>query len=654
MCGIAGILAEGSNTIKPDIYISKIQKALQHLSHRGPDASGIHIDKDQKIVFGHTRLSILDLSARANQPMQLDDLNITITYNGEIYNFKSLKKELEELGEVFFSTSDTEVLLRGYRNWGFDQLLSRLNGMFCFALYDSTKKLFFLARDRVGIKPVYYAEKNGFLFFSSEVQGLLDIWPGKRNLNLQSLYLYLSFKFTPSPLTLFEGIKRLEPGSYAVSRPHQPLKTIKYWNPLQKSSTHHHVESLEASVDRLFTESVNHRLVSDVPIATFLSGGIDSSLIVAKLNQLNINHPTTYSIGYKDLDQFNELTYSRMIAQRYPINYREIITDAKETEQILCDDKLILDEPISDWIWVPLYVLSRQARQDKFKVILLGEGSDEQFVGYDSMMKLMREQNHVSFLLKSMPWLAKAALSLMSPYIQKSFHGHRTFDLLRRIAQHEPLYTGSSMAFWETQKQQVIGTRLSNHLMHRPPHAHNSWEEEYQIAGYTSHLHDFYSEHADNPEDLINRVCYVEIYTKMIEILLHRVDRITMQNSIEARVPFLDHHLVKKTFAIPGPDKIKGNVQKAFLKKIASPYLPKEILTRKKMGFSFPFKEWLKGSLGKIVEETFINSRLCKENYLNLKFCLAVLTMHRDGKKDYASQVWTLYNLCRWHDRWIS
>lgn len=654
MCGIVGIMAGGGSTVNPAVYTDKIKKALQHLSHRGPDASGITLDKKKKIIFGHTRLSILDLSPRANQPMQLKESGIIITYNGEIYNFKSLKKELEEHGERFFSTSDTEVLLRGYTAWGFDRLLSRLNGMFSFALYDSRRQVLFLVRDRVGIKPVYYTQHNGSLFFSSEIQALLDIWPGKRELDLRSFNLYVSFKFAPSPLTLFSNIRRLQPGTYAVYTSNGSLTLKKYWHPLQKISSTASHESAEESIDRAITESVNSRLVSDVPIATFLSGGIDSSLIVAKLNQLNVTNPTTYSIGYKDLEQFNELNYSRMVADRYPINYREIITDSHETEQILCDDDLILDEPIADWTWVPLYLLSRQARKDKFKVILLGEGSDEQFVGYDSMMKLMREQKHFGNLLNAMPWLAQAVLSLLAPIIRRSSRGHRTFDLLRRIASREPLYVGSSMAYWETQKPQVIGSQLINYLSRRPDQQGNSWEDSSHTSAYISYLHNFYDTYASDPTDIINRICYVEIYTKMIEILLHRVDRITMQNSIEARVPFLDHHLIEHTFNIPGPLKIKGGKQKALLKSIARRYLPDEIIYRKKMGFSFPFKEWLKGSLGTMVESTFKTSRLCRENYLNKEFCLSVLHAHRNGKKDYASQLWTLYNLCRWHDKWIS
>lgn len=654
MCGIAGIISSFGRSLDLDRAPGSMATALEHLAHRGPDASGIMVTKDKTAIFGHRRLAIIDLSPKANQPMLIKEKGIYITYNGEIYNYKELKEELEKEGERFFSSSDTEVLLRGYAVWGFDELLERINGMFGFALYDSKKKVSYLARDRVGIKPLYYALNSGILYFASEVRALLDIWPGKRSLDPAALSLYLTLKFTPSPTTLFAGIKRLEPGIYARFQADGAMHIHHYWSPFNKDSWSFSPTSVVNQIDTDLTDSVRRRMVSDVPVAAFLSGGIDSSLIIAKLNQLNIKQPTTYSIGYKDYEQFNELKFSRMVADRYPINYREVLTDAKETENILLDDQLILDEPISDWVWVPLYVLSRKARDDGFKVILLGEGSDEQFVGYDSMMSLMKEQLTWQRLIGHIPGLAKLLFAAARPFMKNAVHGHRTFDLIRRMASGDPLYIGSSIAYRETQKHQVAGRNLQQHIDRAAQSPPDPGETSPFTSGYLRALHARFDRSAPDPFDLVNRICYIEIYTKMIEILLHRVDRITMLNSIEARVPFLDHTLVEHTFRIPGSMKLQGNTQKAVLKKIAQNYLPGEIINRKKMGFSFPFKEWLQGPLGDMVASTFSTSNLCRDEFINGAFCLRMLSEHRRGKIDHASQIWTTYTLCRWYDKWIS
>lgn len=652
MCGIAGIMIRDRNTASHRNR-EKIQKALTVLAHRGPDAEGIVTEEDGRIILGHRRLSIIDLSQKGNQPMQLPDEKLVITYNGEIYNFKDLRKELETRGEKFFSASDTEVLLRGYKIWGIEKLLERINGMFCFALYDGRKKEIFLVRDRVGIKPLYYALYNNSLYFSSEIQGLLAIWPAERKLNLQSFSLYLNFKFTPSPLTLFDGIKRLQPGTYAQCDLNGGMSIRQYWHPLTKRKSPNEQKNTIEIINNEITHAVERRLVSDVPIALFLSGGIDSSMIAAKLNELHIQNLTTYSIGYKDQKKFNELVFSRMVADRYPLDYHEILTDSREAERLLLDEKLILDEPISDVVWIPLYLLCKQAHQDHFKVILLGEGSDEQFVGYDSMMSLMKEQKHWGMFFALFPGLAYGIYTLLSPLIKKMPYGHRTFDLIRRIACHEPLYVGSSIGWWETQKHQVMGKKMLQYFSENSAKETLSWDESPHMSSYTHYLHDHFTAHASEPADIINRICFIEIYTKMTEVLLHRVDRISMQHSIEARVPFLDHNLVEHSFQIPGKHKIRNGEKKFILKKIAAQYLPEKVIHRKKMGFSFPLKEWLKGSLGKMVESTFHTSRLFKEDLLNQEFCLRILHNHQKGTRDYASQIWTLYNLCRWHDKWI-
>lgn len=635
MCGIAGRF-QRAGSFDAEASRGALERCLSAIAHRGPDAFAVRVWPEHGLALGHRRLSILDLSDRANQPLGLPDGSAWVSYNGEIYNFRALRHELEAAGESFRTTSDTEVLLAGYRRWGLETLLSKCAGMFAFALYDAQKETLFLARDRAGKKPLYYAEDSGALVFCSELRGLFTLLPRKPRLDPEGLGAYLSLKFTPAPLTLVEGARKVQPAHYlAVTR--SGISERRYWTPLGgKFRGKDPVEAVEAAL----TTAAQRRLVADVPVSVFLSGGIDSTLVVDRLAASGAKGLATYTIGYGDLPGYSEFEYSRLTAKKYPIDYREVNVSSAEALAALQDPAFDLDDPVADWAWVPLHFLARQARADGFKVVLLGEGSDELFFGYDAMMKGLRTLARYD----TASWRAAAKVGhvLAAPVARASRRGHSTFDLVRRAAQGLPLYWGSSIGFPRTQRPKVFGPTLPRDIGDA-------------AQAHIVSLHERFAREAADPADQVNLICFIEFYTKMSEVLLHRVDRVTMLHSLEARAPFLDHELCELAFALPGALKTAGGAKlKALLKDVARRHIPHPIIDRPKMGFSFPFKEWLRGPLGPAVADVFARSRFLKDGWVKASFANALLREHRSGLADHAPRAWLLYSLCRWYDRWLA
>ena len=630
MCGIAGHF-QRAGTFQRESVEARLGRCVRAIAHRGPDAFAARSWPEHGLALGHRRLSILDLSERANQPMGLPDGSAWISYNGEIYNFRELARELEKDGVALRTTSDTEVLLEGYRRWGLDGLLSRCAGMFAFALYDAKERSLFLARDRAGKKPLYYAEQDGAVVFCSELRGLLELLPRKPAVSREGLSAYLSVKFVPAPLTLFEGVRKVEPGHFLrVSR--DGATQSRYWTPLgARRAPEQALEAVEAGL----TKAVERRLVADVPVSVFLSGGIDSTLVVDRLVAGGHENVAAYTIGYGDLPGYSEFEYSRLTAAKYPIDYREVNVSSSDALAALQDPALTLDDPVADWAWVPLHFLAQRARADGFKVVLLGEGSDELFFGYDVMMKGLRLLERYD----TPAWraAAKVGRTLSAPVARASRRGHGTFDLWRRAAEGLPLYWGSSSGFPPTQHRKVFGPELSGAV----PDA---------AQARLVSLHERYAREAADPSDRVNLICFIEFCTKMTEVLLHRVDRVTMLHSLEARAPFLDHELCELAFAVPGARKLAGRRLKGLLKEVARRHIPPAIVDRPKMGFSFPFKEWLRGPLGPAVESAFSGSRLFADGWVRRDFADALLRQHRRGLADHAPRLWLLYGLCRWYD----
>ncbi|HAH08192.1 MAG TPA: asparagine synthase (glutamine-hydrolyzing) [Elusimicrobia bacterium] len=637
MCGIAGLF-HPSGAFDADEAERALEAASRSMAYRGPDASKVVSCLEDGLSLAHRRLSILDLDRRSDQPMASADGFLRIVFNGEIYNFKELREELRAEGACFRTESDTEVLLEGYARWGLEKLLPKLAGMFAFALFDHRTKTLHLARDRAGKKPLFYRDAGGTFAFASEMRALLALLPSRPGLDPEGLDAFLTLKFVPSPATLVQGVLKLPPGHLLSKRGSEPAKVERWWQPLGGKAC----ASPEAALERtreLLATAVRRRLVSDVPVCLFLSGGIDSSLIASFLAESGSQGMAAYSIGYDDLPAYSEYPYARMVAERFKLDYRKVELGSKEVSRLLEDDTLVLDEPISDWVWVPLYQLSRRAHEDGFKVVLVGEGADELFFGYDVMQDgledLARARNPL--------WRAAAALgsAALGPVYRHASRGHIRYDFLRRLAAGEPAYLGSSVGFPRSLRPQVAGPELKERSKGDPA---------------LSFLLGLYALHAGSPQagDDGALVSLVEFYAKMGEVLLQRVDRVSMLHSLEARAPFLDHELVEHAFALPQAWKLPDGRLKGHLRDLAAGRLPKEIVSRPKMGFSFPFKEWLRGGLGSVVERAFESSRLFQDGWVSGEFCRDLLAEHRSRLVDHAPRVWTLYSLSRWYDRWMA
>ncbi|MBI3297531.1 MAG: asparagine synthase (glutamine-hydrolyzing) [Elusimicrobia bacterium] len=636
MCGIAGFLSRADAKPEPGAARARLEAAAAALAHRGPDAAGVRWLHDHGLGLAHRRLSILDLETRSDQPLLSHDGRFLLCYNGEVYNYRALRAELRERGARFNTEGDSEVVIEGVRAWGVEGFLSRAAGMFAFALYDLTDRRLSLARDRAGKKPLYYAEGPWGLVFASELAALWRLEPSTRALDPEGLEAWLRLKFTPSPLTLCSGVKKLPPAHWLELRDGKASVQRRYWSPLGRARPAGELVDL---VDAALCTAAERRLVSDVPVCLFLSGGVDSSLVADTLGQAG-QGLKAYCVGYEDLPAYNEFAYAKLAAERVGMAYAEVTLPSRQALSVLQDDSLVLDDPVSDWVWVPLHELSRRARADGFKVALVGEGSDEVFFGYDVMLKGLRQLER----WQKPGWraLAKAGSAALAPVYRRAGRGHARYDLWRRAAAGEPVYQGSSSGFPRSQRDQVAGPRLKAAA---PPDA---------AAAFVGRLYREYAEGAAVPSDLAGLVSYIEFNSKMTEVLLQRVDRVTMRHSLEARAPFLDHELVELAFSIPEAQKIPGRRLKSLLKEVARRRLPAEVVDRPKMGFSFPFKEWLRGPLAPAVADSFTGSRLFSDGWVEGSVARRLLAQHRRGLVDHAPRVWALYSLARWYDRWIA
>lgn len=633
MCGIFGIVS-GADKSTSGVDREKFLSALRTIKHRGPDHLGHHFDP--VISFGHARLSILDLDPRSNQPMFHDGNRYCLTFNGEIYNFHSIRNELIALGETFLTECDTEVILVGHKVWGGEKFLEKALGMFAYALYDKVAGTVFFARDRFGKKPLFYYVHENELAFASELAPLFHYYPRFR-LNPVGLDAYLTLNFSPSNEHLVEGIRSIPPGSFGVLDVKTlDMKIQTYWNPLHGTTERTQSYSLE-EMEREIERAVEDRLISDVPVCGFLSGGIDSSLISAMVAGKTKTPYRTYCIGYEGQEKYNEFEYADLVAKKYNLDHKNITVSLEDAKEVLMSVGNVLDEPISNWVWVPLHLLSSRVREDGYKVVLVGEGADELFYGYNSFGQNLKYLKAA----RSQPWKFTVPHHLLGFLSKYAMEGHRRFDLWRRVAEKDPVYMGTSFGITKTLRNQLAGPALL--------------ERGDPGAGYDfmKSIEENLRRDSQGKYDDIDLISYTEIYGKMIEVLVRRVDRITMLSSIEARAPFLDQRVAELAFKTMGEGRTDGGKKKALLKKIARKYVPAECIDRKKMGFSFPFEQWLYGDMGSVVHERFQESRIFKDGWLDQEYSLKILGDHRNRKRDYAPRIWSLYTLATWYDRWM-
>jgi asparagine synthase (glutamine-hydrolysing) len=638
LCGICGILNYANTGF--EVTEALISDMRDTMIHRGPDDAGIYISPDKKLGLGHRRLSIIDLSAMGCQPMSNEDGSVWIVYNGEIYNHQSLRKALEAKGHRYKSHTDTETILHLYEEKGQD-CVHDLEGMFAFAIWDSKKKRMLLTRDRIGKKPLYYAVQDGQLIFASEIKAILKHPLIKRDIDTTALYHYLTLYVTPAPMTLFKGISKLPPGYIMLCDKDGSIEQEQYWDAIVQTPAEEYPEEYYIeNIRKLLSDSIEKRMMSDVPFGVFLSGGIDSSTNVALMAKL-MNRPVdTFSVGFKDQPAYNEFDYARQIAAEFKTNHHEVIIDRHDLMDYIPKMVYHQDEPLADWVCVPLYYVSKLARDNGTIVIQIGEGSDEIFFGYDGYMTYWNVYNRYwKPYMKTPGAFRRAVYSLASPLSPLIGRGPGLKELLRCAASGEELFWGGAIAFSEAQKKKLTPNSVE-------------WQELNSFGIVRQPLAKIDSQKPG--ADFIERMTYLELKHRLPELLLMRVDKITMSTSVEGRAPYLDQKLVEFAIGIPGKLKVKNGQTKYILKKAVEGIIPNNIIYRKKQGFSMPVKEWFAGELSRYMTDSILNSRLRERQFFDYAFIEDMLKKQQDRKSDSSAHLWTLFNLSRWYDCWIA
>jgi asparagine synthase (glutamine-hydrolysing) len=651
MCGIVAWLAADGTTVDRDV----LGQMRDRLAHRGPDGAGLWLDDPLRVGLGFRRLAIIDLADTASQPMPNEDHSVHVVFNGEIYNHRALRQELEAAGHVFRTDhSDTETIVHGYEQWG-DDVVKHLTGMFAFAIWDATRQRLLLARDRIGIKPLYFTWAAGSLLIASEIKALLAHPAVSPAINPHGLYHYLSFLTTPAPLTMFRGIYKMPAGYRAVVEGDR-FRAERYWDALPVNIEYGDQQAIVNRTRELLDQAVEKRLMSDVPFGVFLSGGVDSSAIVAMMSRHLSTPVRTFTVGFSDHERLNELDHARAVARHFRTDHREVLVDERAMREYLPQLVYSQDEPIADWVCIPLYFVSKLVRDSGTVVVHVGEGSDEQFCGYDSYMGYLRLYRRYWQPFQRLPGPLQRLIAGSARLLSRSLgRGGFYADIIERAAQGREHFWGGAMSYWEPAKRRLLnGYRPDPDASDIPPGLETALPGRF-LTPDTFEVVSHYLEHFDRLQpgaDVLARMAYLEFKLRLPELLLMRVDKITMSTSIEARVPFLDHALVEYTAGLPLALKTQGGQPKFVLKKALEPVLPHEIIYRKKMGFGAPMREWLRGEFGREAEATITGSRLRREGIFDYTHIGDMFRRHRSGE-DLSLPLWTLYNLTAWYDHWI-
>jgi asparagine synthase (glutamine-hydrolysing) len=628
MCGIVGVFSVGNGFSANE---NELKAMRDKMASRGPDDVGILMYRNEglSLCLGHRRLAILDLSSLGRQPMSTADGTLWIVFNGEIFNYRELRDELIKTGNYAFrSQSDTEVILYAVKEWGIEKSLKRFRGMYAFALFDKIEGSLTLVRDPLGVKPLYFFQNETAIAFASEIKALLEAPWMRKDLDEEALYHYLTFANSPAPRTMFKGIFKLEAGTYLKIDGSGRRETVRYWNPslFEPDERAPDAEECAREILRLLRQAVKRRMVSDVPFGVFLSGGLDSSLNVALMAEL-MNRPVeTFSIGVLG-DPSNEFEYARLVARRFETNHHEVVIDEDDFISFLPQMAYLQDEPLGDPVCVPLYYVSKLARECGTPVIQVGEGSDEIFAGY-AMYRLFNDCDRFGY--RHYLRLPPGIRSHLYKFAEKC--GWLLLgDVLRRAAEGDPLFLGNALAFWDLEKSRL----LKEPIRHVPSS---------RIIGLLNE--------SITATDPILRITNIELKNRLPELLLMRVDKMSMANSIETRVPYLDEDLVEFALRIPSSLKIRNGEGKWILKKSAEGIIPHEIIHRQKHGFCGSATSMLTDKLAAYARDRILSSRLTTEMF-NQTFIERLFINQQLKKRFNSFKVWNLLNLVLWFDCWF-
>ena len=618
MCSIVGVYSSARQHV--------VSSMMNVVAHRGPDGQGVY--QDSKIALGHQRLSIIDLEG-GKQPISNETNDVQLICNGEIYNSPELRKELIQSGHRFKTKTDVEVIVHLYEEYGIN-CVKHLRGMFAFAVWDSKKDLLMLARDHMGQKPLFFHNSGGELIFGSEVKSILSTGIVKPELDIDAIWHYISLRFIPDQYSLFKNINKLPAGTQLIWE-NKNIQLKRYWHPNFKNKTNIDEEEIIEQLDKEISQAVESHMLSDVTVGAFLSGGIDSSLVTAFMAQHSSETVPVFSIGSKD-ETFNEVPYAKMVAEKYNLVMHDEIVDPNYISLV---PKLIyhLDEP-SDPFGFGVYLVSQLASRH-VKAVLTGDGGDESFAGYDRFAG----QKLVSYYCLLPKSLRKKALKPLFNFVPESF-GYKSIAQKLLWLDHMSDYTEgaryaesvSFLRFTPTAKESLFTKSAISNLV--------------DADSYQKILTYFNSE---DVEDLIDKMLYTDLMTRMPDHLLSTVDRMAMAHSLETRSPLVDHEVVEFAAKIPAIYKLKKSNLKYILKKVASKHLPKELIYRKKQGFSFPIARWLRGDLRGLLKYLLSESRFVQHNIFNHTYLETLYDEHISGKVDHNYRLWILINLEIWY-----
>ena len=611
MCGIAGIFAHDGRPIGPAV----IRAMCAVLTHRGPDEEGLYIGPG--VGLGMRRLSIID-PASGHQPLSNEDGTVWAVCNGEIYNFKELRRDLVGRGHVFTTGSDAETIVHLYEEHG-EGCVERLRGMFALAVWDDRRRRLLLARDRLGIKPLYYAESDGRLVFASELKAVLQAPRIERRLGWRAVDHLFTFLSTPARDSIVEGVRKLEPGHLLVAAEGRPVRIERYWELRFEPAAGLREEELAEGLRERLEESVRLHMVSDVPLGAFLSGGLDSSAVVASMSRLSAGRVKTFSIGFLEAD-YNELRHAHRVARQFDTEHHELVI-TPDILGMVEDLAWFLDEPFGDSSAIPTYVVSRLA-SEFVTVVLSGDGGDELFAGYDKYLVEARERRH-----DRVPRPVRGALGLLSRLMPEGMRGR---NLLHHFSLAGPRrYLDASTLFRPAQKRALFRPDAFERLSADDP-LRSATERLTRAGG-----------------DWLTALQRLDLESYLPLDILTKVDRMSMAHGLEARVPLLDHPLVEFAATIPAGLRLRDGVTKSIFKRAMRGILPDAIIDRRKQGFAVPLGRWFRGRLGPFVRDLLLSETCRRRGILDPRYVERLLARH-EGGRDLDLQLWTLISFELW------
>ena len=638
MCGLTGFI-DLSRDKKRDNLVASIQCMTKALIHRGPDSDGIWVDEEKGVALGHRRLSVLDLSEQGHQPMVSHTGRYVLTYNGEIYNFRDLRQRLETNGYQFLGQSDTEVLLASIEVWGVERSLQGFNGMFAFALWDREEQTLHLARDRMGKKPLYYGWAGHILLFASELKAFHQHSSFQPQINRDALALYGRHNYVPTPWSIYKNVFKLQPASFisiplkgnnaVVSGQALHANAVKFWNIkeiAEAGSANLRTGPIDEAIDELdviLSEAVDIRMVSDVPLGAFLSGGIDSSLIVALMQKQANSSVKTYSIGFEESDH-NEAEHAKKVAAHLGTDHTEFYVTAADAQNTIPNLPAIFDEPFADPSQIPTWHVSHLASQH-VTVALSGDGGDEGFTGYDRYLRAQKLWNGLFMVPEFFRHATGKALGTLpissSPMLDK-------ISRALQVREEDDLYR-LIMSYWKNSEKLVHGA-------------------EWLSTAMTA------SESRPDVSSFIERMTYWDLVSYLPDDILVKVDRASMSVGLETRAPLLDYKVIEFSRSLPTSMKIDGGGGKLILRKLLSRYVPQHLIDRPKQGFGIPHSEWIRGPLKDWAEHLLDENLLRQQGFFDVAKVRKKWKLHCDRRQDWGYHLWSILMFQAWFEYWDS